>query len=507
MNIAGAILGGITNMLGAGLQISGLALNVARALVGTIVFLTGGFLRLGLMLTGVVLGGLTLFAGAVARAAQSAMAFAKEASLLRANTGLGYGQAQGILGRFGAFGIGGGAVNSMLGGMGQMPAFFAQKAGMFGLPGYESSDFVPKLAQAFQAAAARGPFGMATARNMMGTLGMDSPDMMRLVNLPQNKIREQLAWQGNTQSALGIGAGDVQKWAEDVPLLINRIGSFVEMVQVKFVSGLLPYIEAGLNALTNYLGQNATKINEAIRGAVSFLFTQAPVLVLQGVQTMLGGITWLVEGFSNGARFLATNAQTVLGVIDTIINALRTFSGNAVGVGGVLVAFWHDISEAATHFGGIMTGIFRGILQYAQYLPSAWLSNQLVKSATNWNPQDYGQKFTQGRDAFLGNVGKSDLAGQYGSGIQNLLNTAAGYGDSARGLLNTANDRVGEYLALAEVNRDRGGLEPYMKQLVAASQETNDILREKGVDEAMVSALYRTINQSVAGGMVRAALS
>jgi hypothetical protein len=291
------------------------------------------FTGLKLVVGGIVaaIGGLLL---AIKSSTSAMTEFARNALSIRANTGMGYGAAGALLARNRAFGISGAETASAFGNAGMNPLLGGMRGLGSGFGSTSDPRFFENAARSYQSQATN-PLGRMLANNRLDSLfGGQAPDSVRnLVNMDPNKLRAQGQWQSNMQGRLGVTGGDIRKYAEDLPLLTNRIGSFIDMVKIKFAATLMPGIERGLTVAVNFISKNAGSIADAIKTAGRWLVVEAPVMVLKfGARVLevfgnfLGGAGAFLEG-------LANNSSGILKVLDMILNGLRMFVSGVAGVG------------------------------------------------------------------------------------------------------------------------------------------------------------------------------
>jgi len=346
-SVGSAFIGAISGVLGAIGSVLGALVNAVQNLVKSLVEVAGSIVKFGLALAGIAIGA---FVAAVSSAIPAMLQFAKAAGQLRATSGLSYEKSGEILNRFGSVGIGKDAVNGMFGGAGQSPFMFQMKAAAFGLPSYTDKNFLPEVAGMQRKVTDSNPYGPEIARSIMARLGMDNPQMRMLGNLTPARIRGEQAWTERVQSKLGVGGEATRKYAEDVPLLMNRIGQFIEFVKIRFANDLLPFVEGILGSLVDYLAANAGNIANAIRTGVEWLYADFPVLFLEGMKSVIAGAQWLVDG-------ALTVVTAIINIGHGFANFVRSLGDADSGINGFIEGFLGFLEYIVIGFNGFMKGL------------------------------------------------------------------------------------------------------------------------------------------------------
>ncbi len=326
-----------------------------------------------------ILGIGTLFAAfgaAVWAAAKAAMEFAQNAKTLGAMTGFGTGKSAGILNNFSAQGVGNGAVTSAFGN--QSPFAFGLKARAFGLPNFDAADFGEQLASKFQGLNARGPMGNILARSMMRTLGLDSPDFLRLASTGVGTQRANAGFANRINSNLGLDSGALGKYAEAVPSLVTRIGVAFNGVLMKLANESLPMIESVLDGATKIIGQNAGSIGRLISTAVEWMFVRAPLIMLDGVTTVLQITSGALQTLVKWGTWVVTTLPSVLAIgTQAIGDTLRAWAQSFAvwaptminGFADFLAGMGETIASWIETIGGFVVSAMRNL---AQFLYSVW---------------------------------------------------------------------------------------------------------------------------------------
>lgn len=345
----GAILSGIGVGASAIGSVASSALGFVGSIASTAVNAIGHVAQVGLgvlkVAGGVLAGAVGAFVGAVGLASKATLDFSNNILSIKASTGMGFGAASKTAMNFGAFGVSSGELSGLLDSVNMIPQFFKARAGAFNLPGYDSKNFIPDLAREFQ------KLGPIVGRGMLETLGMDTPSIRRLAAMSPEKLQAQQQYSTRIQTSLGVKPGDVQNWAEDFSLLMDRVGQFTDLVKYRFASEMLPFLSSALERVTDYLGRNSGKISALIKQGVSWLFEDLPGLINTAVHTAANWGHGLVAAFgavsSTVSNFLRTLADTS--------SAFWTFAGSLARIADLVIALVPrsgDLSNGAVAPGG-----------------------------------------------------------------------------------------------------------------------------------------------------------
>lgn len=328
----GAILSGIGSVAAVGGSVISGVTSFVGTVASTAVSAIGHVAQVGLgvlkVAGGVLAGAVGAFVGAVTLASKATLDFSNNILSIKASTGMGFGAASRTAMNFGAFGVSSGELSGLLDSVNMIPQFFKARAGAFNLPGYDSKNFIPDLAREFQ------KLGPIVGRGMLETLGMDTPSIRRLAAMSPEKLQAQQQYSTRIQSSLGVKPGDVQNWAEDFSLLMDRIGQFVDLIKYRFASEMLPFLSTALERVTDYLGRNSDKISSLIKKGISWLFEDLPGLINTAVHTAANWGHGLVAAFgavsSTVSNFLRTLADTS--------SAFWTFAGSLARIADLVIA-------------------------------------------------------------------------------------------------------------------------------------------------------------------------
>jgi hypothetical protein len=230
-----------------------------------------------------------------------------------------------------ALGVSGNTITSMFNSPVQSPEFFGMRARAYGLSGDMSSPkFIDDLARKFQEMSSQGPLGRMQAMGMMENLGLNNPEMIKLVNTPVQQIKEQQQWQANVDDKLGMSPAAIEKIGERLGLLLQRFEYFADAAKAKLAEGLLPTLEGALEAAANFMAKNSDKIADAIKAAMEWTYAVLPKLILNGASIALGALSALMHGigsffeeFAQGKGFLEGMLRPVAQFWDMVVEGLK----------------------------------------------------------------------------------------------------------------------------------------------------------------------------------------
>jgi len=321
VSVVGAAVSAVAQTIG---SIPQMLLGTVSALLGGVSNAAGAIIKVGTLLGGVFLGGLTGAAAGLKILTAASIEYAKNVRTISAQTGLGLDASAGLLNRNSAIGISNEATAGAFGN--QNPAIFGMKANLFGLPRYDAPDFAARFAAKYQELNAQGMIGNIMARGMAKTLGLDSPDFLRAATYSPSQIRGNQEYGQQVNARLGLDAAQIGRLSQEIPLGMARLSTGLQAVSQKIVGIALPYLEQGLNRASTWLGQNASRIGEWIETAGNFLFNVAPGLIQAGLKAVTGGIAWGVDTFIAVSAILRDQLPTILGgVVDWTVTALSNF--------------------------------------------------------------------------------------------------------------------------------------------------------------------------------------
>jgi hypothetical protein len=349
----------------AGTLIQGI-IRFARTFISNLLtFLQGSFQ------IGVAIVAMGLFAKAVYEAAKSAMEFAKSAQYLSATSGRSFGASAALLMRGRVLGIG---EQSLQSAYGENPFLTRLKSSFWGV----NATDIAGVANKFQSLMRGGFMGQMLAQAMAKSLNMNSPDWMQALMQRPSAIRANQAYQTNLNAKMGFTPSSLQRYAEEIPMLLGRIGAAWDAIKMKLATVALPVIERLGNALANWVAGNADQIAGWIETIAEWMFVQAPVMLANGlvmvtnvIQNAVSGLVgvlgsiadWLLiaaQAVINFGTFLAEGLPKWLGaaaqwVADTMRNLARLIAQYApvvaAGVAKGLAGIGHTVAEWLRGFG------------------------------------------------------------------------------------------------------------------------------------------------------------
>ncbi|RYG54017.1 hypothetical protein EON80_32145, partial [bacterium] len=336
-------------------MVGGVAGSVARGASATGAWASsnGGVLRIiGGFASTVLSAGKSLFTligvGAVSgvlikaflEAAKGAMEFSKGARLLSAQSGLSLDRSAALMRNLSAIGINQAPTGNA--------AIFGMKAGAFGLPGIGNSDFAARFAERFQSLQGRGVVGQLMAGNMTKSLGLDSPEWLRVATMSPRSIRQQQSYSAGVQKSLGLTPEALRAYSEEIPNFINRLGTLWEGVKMKLASTALPILQSALGGVTSWLAQNASKASGWIEYSVRWLFVKAPLLAMGAVNNLVGITQTVVNGVLGvGEKIVAKLPSMLGGIVQWVADTLRKVAANFAHYSPILV---QGVAQGLTEF-------------------------------------------------------------------------------------------------------------------------------------------------------------
>ncbi|BCM88849.1 hypothetical protein IAD21_00691 [Abditibacteriota bacterium] len=310
-----AIAGAISGIVGAVTSIVGALTSVVQAV-------TSSFQSISQALGGILSAAgsaVSALASAIQSCVSSLMSFAHDVAGIRAQTGMGLATATDLTYDFQSVGVSSGDTAKIFGDREMNPALLNQRLQSMGAPTTQSPDFIPKLAEWFQTRSNNGTYGYLGARSEMdAAFGGQTPEpLLRLINMDPQKLRESQQYGREVRSDMGVGPGVIKAASEDLPLLINRISTFVDAVKMRFAADLMPALEAAFSVASNLLKDNAGSISGLLETATRAIFVDGPDLAANAATTALDWGSALADMFFN--------------VADAGLSLLETF-GNRDGV-------------------------------------------------------------------------------------------------------------------------------------------------------------------------------
>jgi hypothetical protein len=270
-------------------------------------------------------------------------------------------------------GIGDGAMQSAFG---ENPFMARMKAAFWNV----NATDIAGVAEKFQSLMSGGFVSQMMAQAMVKSLGMNSPEWMQALMQRPSALRANQAYQSNLQERMGFSPASLQKYAEEIPMLLGRIGAAWDAVKMKLATVALPIIERLGNALASWVAGNADSVAGWIETISEWVFVKAPVMLAQGLVMVTGVVSNAVNGLIgvlgsvsewllvaataviDFGAWLASGLPKWLGIaVEWVANTMRGLAGfideyapvvaDAVakglsGVGHTVADWLRDLSEA-----------------------------------------------------------------------------------------------------------------------------------------------------------------
>jgi hypothetical protein len=254
-----------------------------------------------------------------------------ELATLRAQTGLNARAASQSVTAFGAVGLPN-ALSSITSAPGNLPALYGMRAGVWGLPGYENPAMIPAAAARFQEMQAGGLVGQLQARMMTRTMGLDSPESLRVLQINPSALQNNTARVQQFQSALNLDPAKIRVLSDEIYLLQARADMAVQSLRLRVAQQAFPILNSWGERALRAIERNAPEIDRAIQTGLNWLLYDAPPMVLRGGAAILRGGAGIAGGISAVAGALEANLPRILSVADELINGARGVVGDAVGI-------------------------------------------------------------------------------------------------------------------------------------------------------------------------------
>lgn len=465
--------------------------SMFRFVGGHLMGFAGLLMRLGGLLAGVVIGGLVSFVAAIGASTKAASEHARAIIDLRNSTGMSTGQAQGIAGRFGAFGIGPDALSNG----GQYHGITRMTGRAFGVDPFDPAS-INRRAQSFGS----GMMGFQMRQSMLSSIGQNNAQGQWLANLPSNKVASQVAFQQNASASMGITPDVTRRLAEDLPLVIQRFSVLKDLLVSKIAAAALPYLEKALTRLSEFLAkngeeiangigkaiewtmnalaqlgefllQNGPMIADAIKRTISWLYIEAPPLILRGLSWILGGVSSFLGAMETGAKWIGENSLQILQVFDAIYNGLRFFASNAFGIAGMLTQAWSDFKGGQIQSDGQKKTTIQADLAFPDrfnFLSTAANAGAAVSGANAIGAFDASK-----RD-FLNAVPAGNLA-QYAPNVSQFFGNASDRLGGARSTVDEYQSKLNKIIDSLESTKQEkyDAIEGFYKEMVSEQKKGN----------------------------------
>ncbi|RYX80489.1 hypothetical protein EON83_28435 [bacterium] len=342
-NAVGTVIGAITSIIS----------GIVSTITSVVSALTSAFKSLSESLgalagiAGEALGGLI---SAIQSCIDSLISFARNVSSIRDNTGMSLASAANLTTDLQAVGIASKETAHIFSSIQMRPAVFNPRSNMMGLANVDDPNFAVNEARLFQKLVKEIGYVAAKSR-LDAQFGGKAPDsVVHMVNTDPRVLQENLDYGRKVQGQLGIGPSQIKAASEDLPLLMNRIATFIETVRIKFAAELLPALEGGFNVVSGILADKAGSIADLIKSATYTIFVDGPdiaanaaLTVLDWAQALSNGFFSLVNAGIAFARTFMDGKGPVFGMleaganfIDTIVEFGAKFAGGMSALGAII---------------------------------------------------------------------------------------------------------------------------------------------------------------------------
>lgn len=363
--VLGGVLGGLANLPG---QILGFVRNL---LGGAINVITAGF-RMAFQAVGAALGAVVGGLVTAIRSSISAAAeFGKAALSLRSKTGMSYGAAGKLLTKGMAFGM---SPGETAGAFGNQNPMVAQMMGTqnFGALASEQASY-----------RAMGPMGAMMGNAMLNArFGGQAPESVQMIaGMDPGKVAKQEQWANNIGGKMGMSGSDIQTYAEDFQLAMSKVGTVLQLIQLKFAAAIGPSLVAGLEKVADFFGRNSEKISrvlEHVGKALSGVFLKGLEVALNFLDANSGKIeTWFMTAFDYviyrlpaalmmaGAFFLRAGA-VIMQALSFIVAAFANGVQYLVQNGSAISDFFNNITSSFVAAIPGIANVFNSIVSIIQ---------------------------------------------------------------------------------------------------------------------------------------------
>ncbi len=393
--VAGVLSGvanAITSVIGA---LASVVSGIVSAITSVVGALTSAFQSVSESLgalAGIAGQALSGFISAVQSSVESLISFAQNVSSIRDHTGMGLSQASDVTTDLQALGIASKETARIFGSIEMRPELFNARSNATGLAQL-GPNFAVEEARLFQGLVKSIGYTAAKAHLDAQFNGQAPDSVLHMVNTDPAKLQANINYGRQIKSQLGVGPDQVKAASEDLPLLMDRISTFIEAVRTKFAAELLPALEGAFRIVSNVMANNAGNIANIIKTATYTIFVDGPDLAANAALTVLDWAQGLSDAF--------------FALIDAGIEFARSFMDGQGPVFGVLLAgaqFIDSLVEFGAQFAGvaaavgemikaaIVTMIPGGaqILQYMGIDPTLHSPTSAYDKAYNANHRDSG---------------------------------------------------------------------------------------------------------------------
>jgi hypothetical protein len=140
----------------------------------------------------------------------------------------------------------------------------------------------------------------------------------------------------------------LRKYAEEIPLAVNRIGFSLDQLRILFAVKLAPLVEQGLGNLANLLAANADRIVSGVTTFAGYLVNDFPPMLFRFVAGTTAALADFLTGTGAFLRGLATDAQHVLSVFDEIGQGVQRFAAFLAGTGAFIAQVVANLANSPT---------------------------------------------------------------------------------------------------------------------------------------------------------------
>ncbi len=457
----------LSRIVGFFASLPGRILDALSSVGRTVISLFGGALKGALYAVAGAIGSIVALS---TKAVQSTLSFGRAVGYLSASTGLNSRSAGATQQRFGAFGIDASETFA-----GRDPALFGMRAGAYGVPGFDSPNFLPSAAGRFQNLNQGGVTGRMLAQQLAETLGLNNAQGLRTLNTPVGDIRAQQGFTSRVSGALGLNSDTIVNVARQWDLLTGRLRTFGEGVLVKIGQSILPRLNQGLEVLASLAEKSAGGlsgfIDRAINGAfdallrfANFLYKVLPdaalsfsAVFLKGLLAISSVAPTIFDGLLKAIDVVQSVAPPLWSWLQEAIPSAFTFLVNGVNgitdAAQVLINRVPEIGKAIQDaLGGIAKNpVVAALLQQAGIDPSAAgtggtpQSSSFLDTVNGYLPYlGLGGLAIAGNTALgaytagAGAVGASGAAGGVAGGLAGISALVSGLGPTILGGLITA---------------------------------------------------------------------
>jgi hypothetical protein len=316
--LAGALIGSAVGV--AAMKVIKVVADLAGSIVGT---LGKAFGELG----GLVAGAIRTVMDVLDDARKSLLSYATAVNGISTHSGMGIAQSEKLVQTRQAFGMNSGETSRAYSAFDRLPMFQSALKAAWGIGGEIGSE------KEFRSILDRArSLPLLMRRTMLQSMPEGEDFWLRLVGMPQGKINSQLAFFRN----MDMGSGAVKAAAEDLTLLQDRWGGFVEFLKRTLGQAFLPVFTRALTTSTNYLKTHQQEVVAFVMEIGRWFYVVLPELMLKGAVAVINTVGWMVKGIGTMLGGIKNSIKPILDFLDTLLQAFRSFAANAAGALAVL---------------------------------------------------------------------------------------------------------------------------------------------------------------------------